>query len=52
MFGKALIIAASTVGGMIIESQLHLAEKAGNAISALFKKDEPTPPEQTETKKK
>lgn len=50
--GKALLIAASTVGGMLIESQLHLAEKAGNAISALFKRDEPTLPEPTEAKKK
>jgi len=50
--GKALLIAASTVGGMLIESQLHLAEKATNAVKTLFKKDEPLPEQPAEAKKK
>ena len=52
MFGKILLVTAGVVSGAIIESRLHLAEKAGKALSAIFKKDKPAPTEQTETKKK
>ena len=52
MLGKILLVAAGAVSGAIIESRTHLAEKAGNAISALFKKDEPLPEQPAEAKKK
>jgi hypothetical protein len=50
--GKALLIAASAIGGMFIENQLHLAGKATNAIKALFSKDSAPPEQSAETKKK